>query len=190
MGMNSADRAKAREVIEQAYVDGHIDEQELDAQLSRLRPDRTPLWSALAAGLACLLIGGAVGIEVGRVVAEGDAPVRVMKQVTHVPVPVMPAGLHYPRVVDLRDAAKAAGFDCPAWQQHNRVTMAVESGSCSGSDVLSIYQGPEDAAYAAMSITTFVQPRHLLVGENWIINASADRLRELQPKLGGNLWLE
>lgn len=77
----------------------------------------------------------------------------------------------YRSVTDLRDALISAGYDCPDWQRTDRVKLALQSGSCSSADVLSIYTGPETVQAAVQQLKS-ISPDgvHLAVGENWIIN--------------------
>lgn len=76
MRMTRGERAEARAYIEQRFLDGKIDEQELNEQLATLEPPRKSrkgLAVGIAAGMAGLLIGGAFGIEVGYQAAEDRA---------------------------------------------------------------------------------------------------------------------
>ncbi len=89
-------------------------------------------------------------------------------------------------VEELRDAFVAAGGDCPAWQQTNQIPLAAESGTCSDSNVLSIYSSTADRdelVRGYKSIAT--SDSAILVGENWVINDKS--VRDLDPALGGTL---
>lgn len=98
------------------------------------------------------------------------------------------------------EAAVAAGYSCPSWQQDNVVTLAAESGRCSDTDVFTTYlsmeavqemaQGMKESDLAMQETVEEMggEPlptTTLLVGPNWIIN-SPDAA-ELQPELGGSV---
>lgn len=88
-------------------------------------------------------------------------------------------------IEDLRDAYIEAGGVCN-WDQTDVVTGAVASGNCSDKSVLMLFADSADrtAAVARMgSMTEF--EKHLLVGENWIINAPD--VADVQEKLGGKV---
>ncbi|MDK9342142.1 hypothetical protein [Propionibacterium freudenreichii] len=93
----------------------------------------------------------------------------------------------YDTVVELRDAAMSAGYPCPAWTSDNKVQNAAQSGRCSDKDVFSIYLTSD-----AVQQTVTAQKRlgagiHVLVGQNWIINAPAANLPTLKTALGGTI---
>lgn len=102
----------------------------------------------------------------------------------------------YRSVTDLRDAAVDAGFVCPNWDQTDRVTLASESGNCSGDNVFMVFDSDKDlqsqlalyrkhdAEHDAWNVPR--GPR--LVGPNWIIKW--DGVAELAPKLGGTVLPE
>ena len=105
--------------------------------------------------------------------ACGNAPREVAEAAKASPTTSAPSAppARYRSVTDLRDALISTGYDCPDWQRTDRVKLALQSGSCSSADVLSIYTGPE-AVQAAVQQLKSISPDgvHLAVGENWIIN--------------------
>lgn len=99
-----------------------------------------------------------------------------------------PAG--FASVAELRDAAVAAGYPCPSWEQTDSVEAAKESGSCSDRDVFSIYAGRSEALEAATALEDFSRESGdgltALRGENWIINLpDRETVDMLQGALGG-----
>lgn len=106
-------------------------------------------------------------------------------------------------VAELKDAAIAAGYACPAWTQDNVVTLAAESGRCSDSDVFTTYlsestreevvQNHKEMAKDTREMfaddedvdPALTDEEVLLVGPNWIINSS--EASDLQGELGGQL---
>lgn len=106
------------------------------------------------------------------------------------PAPSETTAVSYPAtyrsVEDLRDAFVSAGGDCPAWEQTNQIPLAAESGTCSSSNVLSIYSSTADRdelvrGYKSIATNDSV----ILVGENWVINDKS--VRDLDPALGGTI---
>lgn len=90
-------------------------------------------------------------------------------------------------VEELRDAFVEAGGECPSWEQSNHIPAAAESGTCSDSNVLSIYTSKDSTEAAFDNYKTIAQPgASLLVGENWIINDEV--VKDLDPALGGVLF--
>jgi len=90
----------------------------------------------------------------------------------------------YRSVEELKEAFVKAGGECPDWEQTNQVKLAAESGTCSESNVLSIYssEAVRDEALAAYK-SIALGDSTLLVGENWIINDK--RVKELDSAIGG-----
>jgi hypothetical protein len=76
----------------------------------------------------------------------------------------------YKTVEDLRDAFVKAGGDCPSWEESNNVTLAAQSGDCSGKTVLSIYLSEASRDQVIVNLKGLDIGVHLLVGDNWIIN--------------------
>lgn len=92
----------------------------------------------------------------------------------------------YTEVVQLRDALTDAGYDCPSWEAHNRVAAAVESGSCTDNDVLSIYRD-QTATLDALETLRSTGPATVVMGQNWIVNTGAHNLRMVRDALGGTI---
>jgi hypothetical protein len=94
-------------------------------------------------------------------------------------------------VVDLRDAAVDAGYECRRWKQTNDVTLAAESGTCSAASVLSTYasdgdlqqQLDVDKEMADLLTDSGIETTPALVGPNWILKDP--RAADLQDALGG-----
>lgn len=97
-------------------------------------------------------------------------------------------------VLDLRDAAIAAGYRCPNWQPNNGPEHASEAGSCSKADVFLVFDNDDDLAAQMDTYRDFnkilrrvdLKPDDTLVGPNWMVNGS-EAARALQDDLGGEL---
>lgn len=90
----------------------------------------------------------------------------------------------YRSVEDLRDAAKAAGYYCLNWQQTDVVKLASESGTCSDSDVFSVYATQVERDEQILNYKAFGST--VLAGPNWIINSSdVTALEFAQDTMGG-----
>ena len=102
-------------------------------------------------------------------------------------------------LLEMRDAFIVVGGDCSDWKQENAVKLALESGTCGDSNVLSIYSSraavdEQNRAYKKLIAEILPseieedKPIHLLVGENWILNESDMKLLyDFQSKYGGDL---
>lgn len=98
-------------------------------------------------------------------------------------------------VEELKDAAVAAGYECPAWEQDDELTLATESGHCSDSDVFSIYDADsiqkgkdQELANKEMLMASGIESTSSVAGKNWIINPGSESSAVLlQSKLGGEL---
>lgn len=106
-------------------------------------------------------------------------------------------------LAELKDAAVAAGYACPNWQQDNVVAKASESGRCSDSDVFSTYLSEavrDDVVQSLKDMSrdtremledgedvdpALLEEDVLLVGPNWVINA--EDAASLQEELGGQV---
>ena len=93
----------------------------------------------------------------------------------------------YGHVVELKDAAVRAGYECSDWQQANIVTLAASSGTCSSADVFSVYLSSDAVQQVVVAQKGLPGDVHLLVGQNWIINAPAESLPALRDALGGQI---
>lgn len=90
----------------------------------------------------------------------------------------------YRSVEELRDAFVKAGGECENWEQTNKVRLATESGTCSTSNVLSIYSSRNAVDEAVQVFKSLgAGGQSLLIGENWIINDP--NVRNLDPAIGG-----
>lgn len=99
-----------------------------------------------------------------------------------------PVAQSYASVVELKDAAVAAGYDCPNWVQSNRITLAASSGECSTRDTFAVYLTEQDVSTAVQKHKSFGTEVSLLVGPNWIINSKpATGLGALREGMGGVL---
>ncbi len=92
----------------------------------------------------------------------------------------------YRSVEELRDAFVQAGGDCPNWEQSNQVKLAAESGTCSSTNVLSIYtsSASKDEVIATLK-SLGMEGLSLLAGDNWIINDP--EVKNLDTAIGGVL---
>ncbi len=118
------------------------------------------------------------------------AAVLVLAGCSSSPTPQPTSDAAYPAkfrtVEELRDAFVRAGGSCPNWQQTNQIPLAAESGTCSSSNVLSIYSSTADRdelvrGYKSIAMEDSV----IMVGENWVINDK--QVRSLDPALGGTI---
>ena len=91
-------------------------------------------------------------------------------------------------IEDLRDAAVAAGLDCPDWHLSTRSAPAVAGGDCSDDAALSLYPDSASALDGAHALSDLLggagMDYTLRVGENWVI--SGDSAAPLDD-LGGNV---
>lgn len=130
--------------------------------------------------------------------AQNSAPTSsatdsVRTSPTAPPSPSFPANQNYVTLVELRDAAVAAGYPCPKWSQDDKVANASASGSCSAGDVFSLYaNGSQLQAQIKQSLRNNKEltdagltPDPTLVGPNWMISMPAQYLNQLRTKLGG-----
>lgn len=99
------------------------------------------------------------------------------------PAPVVAQS--YSTVVELKDAAIAAGLPCPRWRQTNVVTLAAESGTCSSDSVLSTYATSAALQRSLDAFLSFPIKSVILVGPNWIINA--EQAPTLAAAMGGTV---
>lgn len=90
-------------------------------------------------------------------------------------------------VTELRDAAVNAGYPCRSWVESNKVTLAASSGTCSDSDVFSVYLSADAVQQVVTNLKGLPGEVHLLVGQNWVINADDEHLSGLQVRLGGQI---
>ena len=101
----------------------------------------------------------------------------------------------YGSVEELHQAAVAAGSPCPRWTQTTVVTLAAESGHCSGTDLFATYATPEDQQRQLDSmkgtdqllVEKHIDPGVTLVGANWTITGPAVAVQQLRSRLGGTI---
>jgi hypothetical protein len=102
-------------------------------------------------------------------------------------------------VLEMRDSYIEIGGSCADWEQSNQVKLALESGECNESNVMSIYSSravadEQNRAFKELineimpSWITEDRPISLLVGANWILNESdASLVSAFQSAFGGDL---
>ena len=96
-------------------------------------------------------------------------------------------------VVELRDAAEAAGYVCSNWEQQNLVGLAAESASCNDSSVFSTYASDADLqaqldmekGMRDLLSDSGVPGTPVLVGENWLLKDP--HVADLVDELGGTI---
>ena len=146
--------------------------------LMRLRP--TPATAVIAAILALAACSSATPAS-APVAATPASP----SSSSPTPTPTPTALGEVAGVVQLRDAAVAAGYVCPSWNQTNIVEKASESGNCSDDDVLSTYTSQTDRD----SIVDFMQGTDDLgtvpPGGSELDHQREGRAPGLQSRLGG-----
>lgn len=134
-----------------------------------------------------------VGFALAILALSACSTSPVTSSSTPTPSPTGPPS--FDTVVALKDAATSYGFPCPEWQQTNVVDLASQSGSCSDSDVLTVFdsQASHDQQLAQFKqnqqelAAAGIDPNYLLVGPNWIISAGPGDISLLEPNLGGEL---
>lgn len=142
----------------------------------------------IASVAAVLLLSGCSGDSDAETAGDADS-----SPTPSAATPSVEANASYGTVEQLRDAAVAAGYPCPAWKLENKVTLAAQSGQCSDADVFSTfassgdlqsqldsYKGTDDMLADA---GVDVDPH--LVGPNWIITGPG--VDALQGTLGGTV---
>jgi hypothetical protein len=95
----------------------------------------------------------------------------------------------YGSVVELKDAAVAAGYPCPAWEVYpegDGPKFAAEAGQCSDDDVFSIYADIDEVSKQLDLVAEGpADTVNLLVGLNWMIKIPESQRALLQTKMGG-----
>lgn len=146
----------------------------------------------LSAALATVAVLALAGCG-GSATSAGPVSSPAASQTTSTPEPVAVPKASYGTLVELRDAAIAAGYPCPTWTQDNAVVFAAESGSCSEDDVFMTYASAgqlEEAVSTRKAMNKMLTEKNIeagptLVGENWTINT--DSAFDLQAELGGTI---
>lgn len=106
------------------------------------------------------------------------------------PSPSPVADARYGTVVELKDAAVLAGYECKNWRQTDVVKLAAQSGSCSNADVFATFASEGDLqaqldTFREIDAMFNDEPTPRLVGPNWVINAP--EAATLQNALGGTV---
>ena len=81
----------------------------------------------------------------------------------------------YDTLTQLRDAAVAAGLECPAWETMTRLDGSLR-GDCSSTALVVLFsdQGQRDDAVDALREANDFEAAYsypVLVGENWLVNS-------------------
>lgn len=100
---------------------------------------------------------------------------------------VTPSATSTAGLTSLRDAAVAAGYKCPDWQEDNAT-----SASCSGLDrfIWFTSKSERDDSYSQMSgWLKNGMAEAVLFGPTWAINGQADKLQPIADALEGELLL-
>ena len=89
----------------------------------------------------------------------------------------------------VRDAFVSSGGDCPQWNQDNRVTDALQSGTCDEETVIMFFGSEGEANARALDLKntmkSFGITPSLLVGPNWVINSP--QVLAVEQQMGGVL---
>lgn len=101
----------------------------------------------------------------------------------------------YRTLDDLKSAYTSSGSTCPVWREDDGIQAAAQSGTCGNGVTLSTYLNITDllgevkllraTASGGDDAGTDPPKTELLIGANWLI--SGEHVRDLQPKLGGQL---
>ena len=104
-----------------------------------------------------------------------------------------PAPGSYEGVEDLKDAFVDAGGNCRDWDQHNKGSLSLESGSCGKSAALS-YFGEDTEAMDTTRKTFDLMEIPYIAGQSWIIQTSdvdgVEGGHQMAEELGGELFNE
>ncbi len=146
--------------------------------------------------LGMLLLTACGGASTGSHTSAGHSPTSGPAAASSPAASTSPTASRYESLEELKKAAVTGGYSCPSWKRSDEVKLAQASGSCSDSDVFSIYA---DTAKLQQQVKTYknlqkasaavgLDPGAILVGPNWIINADdAGALTVLWAHLNGNL---
>ncbi|MGB3764487.1 MAG: hypothetical protein WA966_14830 [Ornithinimicrobium sp.] len=104
----------------------------------------------------------------------------------------------YGQIDDLVQAVDDAGLQCSTWTKPLRERLAADSRYCEDGDsiaAMNIYASGRQMQRAIGESVQFAElyreenspelVASLLVGENWIVEATLDDVRRLEPELGG-----
>jgi hypothetical protein len=137
---------------------------------------------ALALMLALALTGCSGG-------GAADQQPTVSTSATPSPSSATPELLDPGSLIELRDAAIAAGYPCPNWKVYTTgegPKFAKEAGQCSDDDVFSFY-ADFDAVSKQLDLVAAgpASGVNLLVGLNWMINIPESQRAKVQAAIGG-----
>lgn len=95
----------------------------------------------------------------------------------------------YDTLTQLRDAAVAAGLECPSWETMTRQDGSLR-GDCSSTALFVLFsdKGQRDDAVEALREANDFEAAYsypVLVGENWLVNSSL--APDLQDAMGGEV---
>jgi len=157
---------------------------------------RHKVLTGVGGGLAALLFIGVVAtVGSDPTPVTGGSPSRSLLSPGPTPPTTSSKNVRYDSVVELRDAAVAAGYPCRNWDQEDGPKHAEESGTCSDEDVFSIYATDNDLetqielvkAGDALSREEQMKPDPTLVGPNWMIRMPSSSIYRVQGSLGGDI---
>lgn len=128
----------------------------------------------LAATAACVITLSSCSAQ--EAASTKDAPTKAPES----PEMTVVKDARYGTVSDLKDAAVAKGYVCKRWKQDDKVTLAAESGHCSGADVFATYVSEADLQKQLETFRSFaelfeeegVEKDPVLFGLNWSINGA------------------
>lgn len=93
--------------------------------------------------------------------------------------------LRFTTVLALRDALIQAGYECQNWRQSDDIASALQSGSCSTEDSLSIYLDSGAVQSRMEDLKGADKPVTLTVGDNWIVETP--RAESVAQMIGGTV---
>jgi hypothetical protein len=148
--------------------------------------------NAAACTLAALAAIGLSACAPASAASDGAAPTSAApsETVTPTPIPTPSTNLSYTSLTELRDATVMAGYACPNWDQDDEVDNASESGSCTDSDVFTLYDTDADLRAQVQTYRNLAEEwpdseTKILVGPNWILSLPVEAFDNLQLNLGG-----
>jgi hypothetical protein len=98
-----------------------------------------------------------------------------------------PTRARYSSMDELHAAAVGAGMSCPDFKLRPASEYASAIADCKvGQSALLLFNS-DAKRIANLKELRVVPPVHLLVGTNWIVNATVSELLKIQPELGGEI---
>lgn len=91
----------------------------------------------------------------------------------------------YEHVLDLRDAAVDAGYECPSWFETDTVPGSSSSGVCSDFDLFAVFDSNSDPGIELVIEAQREGDTATLRGSNWVIVCPDPEA--LQAELGGEV---